>query len=410
MKKLITSFLLFSLFSFLFPLSSYAAAGDLAINESNIKFSVSKPLEGQNNRIYATVSNNSNQDLLGVVRLMIDGKQHGSDLPVSVFAGANDGVFINWQGTPGNHNVDIVVIPWEPEIDDPSNNKISTKIYVTPDLDRDGTPDNNDNDVDGDDVENGKDAFPRDPKETLDSDGDGQGNTKDQDDDNDGVPDSADEMPLDKDETLDTDKDGKGNIADKDDDNDTLSDQDEEKIGTDPLNPDSDNDKAVDGKDDFPTDPAEQLDTDKDGIGNAVDLDDDNDTLPDTDDEFPLNKSPIIQLKDQDFTIGLLEEYIFDATPSVDEDGKIVRYLWEIDGEEIEGNAVNHRFSKTGTHNVKLTIQDDQGQSVHTEYQVNVLNLRFYKQIILVLLVIALASILYFKYIAEAKNPKKSKR
>ncbi len=407
MKKPISSFLLFSFFFFLSSFSSFAAAGDLAINEANIKFSVAQPLEGQNNRIYATVSNNSNQDLLGVVRLLIDGKQHGADMPVSVFAGANDGVFINWQGAPGNHVVDVVVIPWEPDIDDPSNNKISTKIYVTPDLDRDGTPDNNDSDIDGDGVENEKDAFPRDPKETVDTDGDGKGDTKDEDDDNDGVPDTFDEKPLDPNETLDTDKDGEGNIADKDDDGDELADTEEEKIGTDPMNPDTDKDGTKDGQDAFPSDPAEQLDTDKDGIGNNIDLDDDNDSLPDLDDEFPLNKTPIIKIKDQSFTIGLLEEHIFDATPSLDQDGKIVRYLWEIDGEEREGNAINHRFSRSGTHNVKLTIQDDAGQSAHTEFQVSVLNLRFYKQIILVLLVIALASIFYFKYIAEAKKSKK---
>ena len=41
------------------------------------------------------------------------------------------------------------------------------------------------------------DAFPLDPKETLDTDRDGIGNNADPDDDNDGVPDVSDQYPLD---------------------------------------------------------------------------------------------------------------------------------------------------------------------------------------------------------------------
>ncbi len=70
--------------------------------------------------------------------------------------------------------------------------------YTTPagyaDLDRDGIPDIDDPDDDGDGVidlhAGGPDVFETDPTESLDTDGDGTGNNADLDDDNDGVADS----------------------------------------------------------------------------------------------------------------------------------------------------------------------------------------------------------------------------
>jgi len=65
----------------------------------------------------------------------------------------------------------------------------------------------------------------------------------------------------------DTDRDGTGNKYDLDDDNDGLSDETELTVGTDPLNPDTDNDKVKDSVDFFPLDPKEWQDSDKDGVG-----------------------------------------------------------------------------------------------------------------------------------------------
>jgi alpha-tubulin suppressor-like RCC1 family protein len=62
---------------------------------------------------------------------------------------------------------------------------------------------------------------------------------------------------------------------------------------TDPLNPDTDNDGALDGSDAFPLDPAESVDTDGDGTGNNADTDDDNDTIPDIFDQPP-NRNPLV--------------------------------------------------------------------------------------------------------------------
>ncbi len=409
MKKLIT-ILGISISTLIITPTAFAADGDIAITSQNISFSIENPLEGQENRIYATVTNNSNKDLLGTVRFFIDNTQIGGDQPVSIFNGSSDGVFINWSGTAGTHEIEVRIIPWEPEIDDPSNNSISTTKYIIPDMDRDGIADTSDTDIDGDGVENNNDHFPRNANETTDSDGDGVGNNSDQDDDNDGVPDKSDDRPLDPNETTDTDGDGIGNIADEDDDNDGVSDTDEENTGSDPLVADTDNDGVNDGEDVFPTDSEEQLDSDGDGIGNNTDIDDDNDGIHDDTDEYPLNKGPIIELADQSQTVGLLENYIFDASPSYDEDGEIVSYIWQINGEKLEGNAVNYTFDTLGPHQVELTVTDDKGQSLSSQFHINVLNLALYKQLIATLLAIALASIIYFKYIAAGLNKEKNKK
>lgn len=388
--------------------TALAASGDISITSQDIRFAFENPLEGQVNTIYATVSNSSPNDLLGTVKFFVDGKQIQGDQPISIFAKSSDGVFVNWAGAPGNHKIEVVVIPWDGGKDDPSNNRISTEQYVIPDLDRDGIPDAKDEDMDGDGVKNAEDHFPRNPNEQVDTDGDGAGDKADNDDDNDGVPDEFDDLPLDPNESLDTDHDGIGNITDQDDDNDGISDNEEEKIKLDPLKSDTDGDGVNDGDDAFPSDPEEQFDTDKDKIGNKTDLDDDNDGIHDEEDKFPLNKPAIIEIDNEEDLVGLREKQTFDATPSYDDDGKIVSYIWNIDGTmEKEGNAISHSFQEPGEHMVKLTIIDDQGQSVSKEFQVNVVNLGLYRQIIATLIVISLASLIYFKYISGHRQEKK---
>lgn len=402
---LISSFLLSGFTAFA------AYSGDIAINEQNIRFSDNNFMEGKKVRIYASVSNNSNKDLLGVVRFFDNGKQISGDQAISIFDNKTDDVFIDWAPSFGDHKISVKIYPWEPEIDNPNNNWIVTNIYAVQDTDHDGITNSKDDDDDGDSVSDKEDLFPLNPKEQFDTDGDGKGNNADDDDDNDGVPDKFDDLPLDPNETTDTDKDGIGNTKDDDDDGDGLTDSEEENLKTDPVNPDTDGDGVNDKDDAFPLDPKEQFDTDQDKIGNNTDTDDDNDGEKDEIDPFPLNKAPVIELKDDPTTLGLLEKYIFDATPSKDEDGEIVTYLWNIDGEIVkEGNSVTHNFTRNGRHNIKLTVIDDAGQSVTKDFQVNILNLRLYQQIGLTLLAILLAMAIYLKYIARAKNSETSKK
>jgi len=83
-------------------------------------------------------------------------------------------------------------------------------------------------DSDGDGVPDNQDAFPSDPKETMDTDGDGIGNNADADDDNDRMPDAWEKQygfdPL-KDD------------ASEDEDGDGLSNLDEYLAGSDPIVP-----------------------------------------------------------------------------------------------------------------------------------------------------------------------------
>lgn len=409
MKKIIKS-LIAGIFLFLLTQTAFAYSGDLSINEKNIKFSSYNFMEGRGVRIYATVSNLSNKDLLGVVRFFDNDNQINGDQAISLFVGKTDDVFIDFVPSYGSHKIAVKIYPWEPEIDDPNNNWVVTEIFAVQDTDWDGIPNETDEDDDGDSVNDTEDAFPLNPKEQYDTDGDGIGDNADKDDDNDGVPDEFDDLPLDPNETIDTDKDGIGNIADTDDDNDGLTDSEEENLKTDPTNPDTDMDGAIDEKDPFPLDEKEWLDTDKDKIGNNKDTDDDNDGIPDEGDEYPLNKGPVVKLTQDDLTTGVMEKLTLDASPSYDEDGKIVSYIWEIDGEIFEGNSINQTFTKLGKHNIKLTIKDNSGEKRTIQLQANIVNTRLYKQIGASLFAIFLALIIFLKYIAKAKNSEESEK
>jgi hypothetical protein len=248
-----------------------------------------------------------------------------------------------------------------------------------------------------------------DSKESEDTDGDGIGNNADLDDDNDGHPDTEDALPKDPAEWQDTDKDEIGDNADLDDDNDGVLDTDEVNLGLDTNNPDTDADEVNDGKDAFPLDPKETTDTDKDGAGNNADLDDDNDGIVDTTDPFPRDKAPVAKT---DFDIFFMEAQTpqtFDASPSYDEDGKIVSYQWVINGEKKEGNEVGYTFQKPGKYNVSLTVTDDAGQSANSEFQVSIMNLNFYTSLSLTVIAILLALVILFKYILPAKKHAKKK-
>ncbi|NIP26067.1 MAG: DUF5060 domain-containing protein [Phycisphaerae bacterium] len=130
-----------------------------------------------------------------------------------------------------------------------------------PDIDKDGKPNNLDRDDDGDGIPDKKDAFPLDPEEWLDKDADWIGDNLDADDDGDGVGDDLnkngtpdceeldldgdgvdrtksipwDAFPLNPKESQDTDGDGIGDNADTDDDNDGWTDREEKKHRTNPL-------------------------------------------------------------------------------------------------------------------------------------------------------------------------------
>ena len=139
-----------------------------------------------------------------------------------------------------------------------------------------------------------------------DNDGDGIGNKDEiklktdinnKDTDNDGISDYI-EIGKDLNKPLDTDKDGIIDALDDDDDNDGLSTQIEVKVGTSPLLEDTDNDGINDLKE-LGENALKPLDTDSDGIINALDNDDDADGI-DTEAELLVGLNPLLADSDSD--------------------------------------------------------------------------------------------------------------
>ncbi|MBI5152585.1 thrombospondin type 3 repeat-containing protein [Candidatus Peregrinibacteria bacterium] len=408
MKKCFTLLFIFACLS-AFPHLAYAAAdGDLSISDNQVRFSTNKFIEGQTLRIYATVTNNSSKDLLGAVKFFDEtqNKQIDGDQPVSVFAEKTDDVFTDYKLPAGTIKINVQVIPFQKEIDNPVNNAVVKTIYVEPDLDRDGIPDKIDPDWDNDGVPNAEDAFPKNYKESIDTDGDGIGNNADLDDDNDGAQDTADAFPTNPKESIDTDKDGIGNNADTDDDGDGISDADEQKLGTDPLKADTDGDGVIDGKDAFPLDPKESLDTDKDGIGNNADTDDDGDGIPDSQDKFPTNLAPIAKISSPDKLEQINKQIIFDASKSIDKDGSVAKIAWTInDSIRLDENSPIYTFKNAGKYKIALAITDNAGETTTTEKTVYAANYKSYIKIILIIALIALALWFGLQYTKGLKKP-----
>lgn len=374
----IINFLLIFILTFTLPLTTFAASeGDLSINQDAIRFGSSSIVEGQSVRIYATISNLGEKDLLGTVRFYdaATNTQIESDQPVSVLAGKSDDVYVDWIPAYGSYTIKVTVEPWNAASENIANNSAETHASVDKDTDRDGIGNSQDPDDDNDGASDANDAFPENSSETTDTDKDGTGNNKDRDNDNDEIEDTADAFPFDSSESLDTDSDKTGNNTDLDDDNDTLLDTDEILAGTDPLKADTDDDKVPDNEDAFPLDPSETEDFDKDGIGNNKDADDDNDGLADPDDRNDENKGPIITTNEIPENITVGEEIVLEAGKSSDPDGKIVMYEWKVDGKKAGNKSkLTLSFAEEKTHEVSLTVTDNRAEQRTKTFKIRAVN------------------------------------
>ncbi len=412
MKKTLHALLLSFVLSgatFVAPLA-HAAGGDLSVGDSSVWFSTESYLEGHTIRIWTSVANNSTEDLLGSVRFSANGTQVGSDQAVSALAQKTDEVFVDWTPSSfGTYTIQVNVTPWESAGDNASNNSVTKKVTVVQDTDRDGLSNATDPDDDNDGALDETDAYPTNKDESKDSDGDSQGNNADTDDDNDGTLDIDDQLPEDPNFTKDMDGDGFADEIDEDIDGDFLTNTEEKNKGTMMTNPNTDNDFKLDGEDLFPLDPTEWADTDKDGIGDNSDTDIDGDELLNEVDSDPSNPAPQAEVDDDVILTSLDEEVFFDASPSED-DGEIVKYVWQFGDETFEGPTVTHSFENTGVQVATLTVYDAEGQSDTIDVKVHVFGKGFLiKAICFSLLLLLLAFYLIYRYNRRAPGKKAKK-
>ncbi|MBU0981319.1 PKD domain-containing protein [Patescibacteria group bacterium] len=389
-----------------------AVSGDLALYPSSVKFASQTFLEGNTNRLWATVSNLSAYDLLGTVRFSTQSGAIGPDQPISALSGSTDDVFVDW--TPasyGEYTITITVIPWDATRDDASNNTVTKTVIVYQDTDHDGITNNQDDDMDGDGVLNDEDTFPLNHNESQDTDGDGTGNNEDTDDDNDGVLDEEDDFPLDSNHSKDLDGDEIADEEDDDVDGDGLLNSDESVYDTDALNPDSDSDGVLDGDDAFPTNASEWSDMDKDGIGDNMDDDADGDGMKNFEDPAPFNSVPSATTDKTVYLTSINDEVLFDASGSKDPEGNIVKYLWSFNDEILEGKMVKRSFDSRGLQTATLTVLDDAGQSDSIKVKVRVIDMKFmFFAIIFAIILVCLAFYVIYRYNREAQSDKAVKK
>lgn len=401
-------------------LASAETSKDLYITSGNVYFSDESIVHDQAVRIYATISNDTDGDLLGSVQFKNEttGNAIGSDQQVSVLAGKTDTVFVDWRPPAGEYTINITVHPWESEGDDPSNNSMQLVAAVDYDNDGDDIGDKEDPDDDNDGVSDSNDEFPYNADESIDTDGDGLGDNADVDNDNDGVKDTGDAMPQNPAESFDTDEDSVGNNTDTDDDGDGLSDEyetsptdpetGESKSVTDPLSADTDGDGLGDQEDLFPTDSTETKDTDGDGVGNTTDEDDDNDGIVDSQDAYPENHGPVVEIEQyEEIDPNTGEKYwVANASNSSDPDGdkESLQFKWiGKDGKILsEEDHLRLKFPLEANLMTNLTVVDSQGET--RNYAVNLMSSSGIKRAFGLgsLLLLALALIVGLKYTSKA--------
>ncbi|MDB2557987.1 hypothetical protein N9X77_08545, partial [Luminiphilus sp.] len=155
----------------------------------------------------------------------------------------------------------------------------------------------------------------------------------------------------------------------------------------DALDNDDDGDGVSDGDDIFPFDPNETTDTDADGVGNNADEDDDNDSVPDLSDAFPEDPTETIDTDgdgignnadsddDNDSVSDDEDVFPFDSSETIDADGDGVGNNADTDddndgvADELDDSPFDGEVTRDtdGDGVDDLTDEDDDGDSLRDE-------------------------------------------
>ncbi len=362
--------------SLLIPFNLLAAGYtyDLSITADDISFS-KELVAGQSIRIYASIKNLGEEDVEAYITFWQSNELIGDSQVVSVRSnGLADEVYVDFLVPAGSFNIRAEIKGQTPSDENPVNDVAVTTLFVPePDTDGDGIGDNEDEDDDGDGVnDNNEPVIGTDP---LDSDTD-----------DDGCLDGEDDFPLDPNECIDTDADSFGDNQDNDDDNDGLSDEEENNLGTDPLDPDTDDDGVLDSIDDYPLDdqkdtaPKIELYNDEPENNKIEDDEISNEVLTEGDDfllegeainlaDYEFNSSSNLVIKARQVSWN---EYI--SEPEIrgllDEN---LSYYWTFgDGTSASQKIVKHSYTKAGNYQVNLKVLGKNNLQIESNKKISI--------------------------------------